>query len=130
MSGRIHIGSYVSTEAWRFDVKGIPDEDKWSFKQFGSDWIDGRVYGKVTGRNEGKCDVKWDIDGREFAFESDVLQKESDGINSVQRINYDELNDEVDESGDENMANEESNTEQENTCDSESSKSLIYQCKE
>ena len=128
MSGRIHIGSYVSTEAWRFDIKGIPDEDKWSFKQFGSDWIDGRVYGKVTGRNEGKCDVKWDTDGREFAFESDILQKESDGINSVQRINYDELiNDEVDESGDENMANEESNTEQENTCDSESSKSLIYQ---
>ena len=53
--GRIKIGSRVSTEAWRFDIKHTVTEEHWSFLTFGEKWLDSRVIETV----EGKSGNRW-----------------------------------------------------------------------
>ena len=47
---RIKVGSRVSTEAWTFDNKNVELEERWSFTQFGEQYLDARCYGTVIGK--------------------------------------------------------------------------------
>ena len=75
---RIKVGSRVSTEAWRFDNKNVELEERWSFTQFGEQYLDARCYGTVIGKKGEKWNVEWKIDKSEMAFESRYLQWEVD----------------------------------------------------
>ena len=77
---RINRGSRVSTEAWRFDTKGVANEHGWSYLQFGEKWMDPQAYGTVISISGDKWTVCWDIDYEEILLGSDFLQKEQDDL--------------------------------------------------
>jgi hypothetical protein len=87
MNSRIRIGSRVSTEGWRFDITSADTlvKNRWSYKIFGDQWVDSRVFGSVLGKIGCKWQVKWDIDQDISVFEGVFLQKEDDDI-ALQKI--------------------------------------------
>ena len=80
MSQRIKIGSRVSTEAWRFDRKTTDIEERWSYLQFGDNYMNARVLGTVQGKSGNRWVVKWDIDKQITSWETELLFKEPDTI--------------------------------------------------
>ena len=74
---RIRIGTNVSTECWRFDRKHKVPEDRWSWKEFGENWVDVRLKGTVKARAGGnRWLVEWHYDNTEKEISTEYLVNE------------------------------------------------------